>query len=299
MQTMPSAQLVTAEVLGNRVRADSDAPVPWWSFAKTVLAAAALVLVAERRLRLDQRLPGKPFTLRQVLQHTAGLRCYGACGAYHAAVARGDRPWMPADMLRRVDADVLDFEPGHGWAYSNVGYFLVRTLIEDATGSALGPALQRLAFAPLGIAGVSVAQVPADLDATAWGNRQGYDPGWVYHGLLIGPPAAAALFLHRLLAGELLSADLLAEMRRAHPVGDALPGRPWQTANYGLGLMIGRGVPQGEYVGHTGGGPGSVSAVYQRAASGEERAPVTAAAFAPVDDPGAVERCAFERAAGG
>ncbi|MBN8897282.1 MAG: hypothetical protein J0H35_03710, partial [Rhodospirillales bacterium] len=57
MQTMPSAQLVTAEVLGDRVRADSDAPVPWWSFAKTVLAVAALVLVAERRLRLDQRLP--------------------------------------------------------------------------------------------------------------------------------------------------------------------------------------------------------------------------------------------------
>ena len=65
------------------------------------------------------------------------------------------------------------------------------------------------------------------------------------------------------------------------------------TADYGLGLMIGQGKPPGEYVGHTGGGPGSTSAVYQRVEG------FTAAAFAPVDDPGLVEARSMELAAYG
>ena len=160
-------------------------------------------------------------------------------------------------MLRRVDANTLAYEPGHGWAYSNVGYLLVRNLIEHEAGTRLGPALERLVFGPLGICGVSVAQIPSDLDLTAWGNTRRYYPGWVYHGLLVGSPGAAALFLHRLLAGNLLPIDLLTAMQDGHRVGGAIPGRPWRTANYGLGLMLGQGEPPGQYVGHTGGGPGS------------------------------------------
>lgn len=48
-------------------------PVPWWSLTKTVLAAGALALVATGRLALDAPLGSKPFPLRQLLQHTAGL----------------------------------------------------------------------------------------------------------------------------------------------------------------------------------------------------------------------------------
>ena len=106
-----------------------------------------------------------------------------------------------------------------------------------------------------------------------------------------------ALFLHCLLAGDLLPADLLSAMRSVHRVGGAVPGRPWRTAGYGLGLMVGQGEPPGEYAGHTGGGPGSTSAVYQRLDEiGGRR---TAAAFAPVDDPGLVETEAMRLASSG
>ena len=47
----------------------SEAIVPWWSFTKTVIAAAALVLVRDGKLLLDTPVTGKPFTLRQLLQH--------------------------------------------------------------------------------------------------------------------------------------------------------------------------------------------------------------------------------------
>jgi D-alanyl-D-alanine carboxypeptidase len=297
---MPSPQIITAVVQEDAVRTEAATPVPWWSYGKTVLASAALALVAEGRLQLDEPVRGRLFTLRQLLQHRAGLRCYGTLRAYHAAVAEDEEPWPVKEMLRRVDAETLAYEPGHGWGYSNVGYLFVRNLIENETGVPLGPALERLVFRPLGISGVAVAREPADLDATAWGNARRYHPDWVYHGLLVGTPSAAAFFLHRLLAGDLLPPDLLTGMRDGHAVGGVIPGRPWKTASYGLGLMIGQGEPPGVYVGHTGGGPGSTSAVYQLAGGpGGARARCTGAAFAPVDDPGMVEAQAMELAAHG
>ena len=105
-------------------------PAPWWSLTKAALAAGALVLVAGGRLELDASLAGRPFTLRQLLQHTAGLPDYGGLPAYHEAVARRAEPWSADELLRRVSSDTLLFSPGQGWAYSNVGYFFVRRLIE-------------------------------------------------------------------------------------------------------------------------------------------------------------------------
>jgi CubicO group peptidase (beta-lactamase class C family) len=54
---------------------NADAVVPWWSFTKTVIAAAALVLVQQKRLALDRPLAGRRYSLRQLLQHRAGLVC--------------------------------------------------------------------------------------------------------------------------------------------------------------------------------------------------------------------------------
>ena len=100
-------QLITAVVHGTDVRADIETPVPWWSYGKTVLASAALALVAQGRLQLDEPVHGKPFTLRHLLGHRAGLRCYGGLRAYHEAVAAGEQPWDVKEMLRRVDAGTL------------------------------------------------------------------------------------------------------------------------------------------------------------------------------------------------
>ncbi len=202
-------------------------------------------------------------------------------------------------MLRHVHAEKLIFEPGQGWAYSNVGYMFVRELIEDTAGQELDAALNNLVLAPLGIAGVELARDPADLAATAWGNSAGYDPGWVYHGLLAGPAASAALLLHRLLAGALLPAALLGEMLSPHPVGGPVPGRPWRTGGYGLGLMIGIGDMGATYIGHSGGGPGSTAAVYQRGPEPHGTKPRrTAAAFARVEHPALVEQRAMALAYG-
>ena len=174
---------------------DVDAPpVPWWSITKTCLAACALVLVDRGRLSLDAPIAGRPFTLRHLLQHTAGLYCSAAVPAYHAAVAQGDAPWDEDELIRRTRANTCFAPPGSEWAYSNVGYFLVRRLIEQTVDAEIGTALRTLVLSPLGIDNSRIAARPADLAVCAWGNPRGYHPGWVFHGLIVGPPAEGTCF---------------------------------------------------------------------------------------------------------
>ena len=118
-----------------------------------------------------------------------------------------------------------------------------------------------------------------------------YDPAWVYHGLLIGPLPQAAIFLDRLLAGKLLPANLLDAMQTAHHLGGPIPGRPWQSPGYGLGVMQGPTAEGLLLCGHTGGGPGSVVAVYQ-ASRGDDSA--TAAVFVEGGSEGQVETAVVE-----
>lgn len=275
-------------------RASPAGDIPWWSFTKTVIAAAALALVRDGRLVLDSTLDGRPFTLRQLLQHRAGVTDYGSLAAYHDAVTRDDDAWPVAELLARTTAERLIFNPGESWAYSNVGYLFVRQLIEATTGQDLSAALAALVLRPLGIEHARLAVRREDLAGVTMGECHSYDPRWVYHGLLVGPLVDAAWLLHRLMTGPFLPAELKHAMLARHPVGGPVAGRPWTTPGYGLGLMIG-GVTGGvALAGHTGGGPGSVVAVYHLPSAAPPR---TAAAYAPGDDQGLVEgRCVLSLA---
>lgn len=265
----------------------SSIDVPWWSFGKTVLAATALTLVCDGLVDLDQPLPEGPFTLRQLLQHQAGLADYGELPEYHAAVARHESAWSVDELLQRLDATRLRYAPGTGWRYSNVGYLYVARLIERISGLSLEQALQQRALLPLGISHVRLASKRSDLPGTA----ASYDPDWVYHGLLIGPLPQAAIFLDRLLAGDLLPANLLEAMQSVYHLGGPIPGRPWQSPGYGLGVMQGPTADGLLLCGHTGGGPGSVVAVYQ-ASRGDDSA--TAAVFVEGGSEGQVEKAVIE-----
>jgi len=194
-------RIITAEATGHP---EPQPIVPWWSFSKTVLAAAALVLVDRRKLDLDAPIVGAPYTLRHLLQHTSGLPDYGPNPDYHRAVAGGESPWTVDELLRRVNASMLLFAPGARFSYSNIGYLFVRQIIERAADADLNAALRTLVFEPMGIEGVFVASAPEDLDAIVWRNAQPYDPRWVYHGCIVGSLSAAATCLHRLMHDGLL-----------------------------------------------------------------------------------------------
>ncbi|WP_201836674.1 serine hydrolase domain-containing protein [Microvirga zambiensis] len=269
---------------------DSRRIVPWWSFTKTVLAAAALSLVRDGAVALDEPLEGKPYTLRHLLQHRSGLTNYGGFRPYHEAVERGDEPWQVPHLLDRLDADRLRYPVGEGWAYSNIGYLFVARQIEVATGADIGEALQRLVLKPLGIEGACFARTRADLDSATMGNAAGYHPGWVYHGLLVGPVEEAAYLLDRLFAGDLLPSDLKQEMLSPLVLPGPVPGRPWAIPGYGLGVMTGQTTGGLKVVGHTGGGPGSTIAVYRKQEQGNTQ---TAAYFRTSENEACTEEEAF------
>ena len=147
---------------------------------------------------------------------------------------------------------------------------------------------------PLGVERAFIARTRDDLRKSALGDEEGFHPGWVAHGLLMGPPAEAALFMHGLFTGALLPPPLLATMCERHAVNADLPDRPWRTTGYGLGLMMDIASPLGLCIGHSGQGPDSVAAAYHFP---DLDPPITVAAFAPTDDQGIAERAVLEEAA--
>lgn len=291
----PSAFVAVVDEAGSLEEGASQAVVPWWSFSKTLVAVCALRLVERGDLGLDGLVGSSSYSLRQLLQHRSGLGDYGSLAEYHAAVGRGDPPWSRDELFARVPLDRPLFLPEQGWAYSNVGYLLVRMEIERVYGGGLGVALDDLVLRPLGLATARLALTPEDMSGTAFIGGHGYHPGWVFHGCVIGPVAEAALALHRLLGGPLLDAASMAAMLDRHPIGGPLPGRPWQTTGYGLGLMMGAmqhadmAQPL-EVLGHSAGGPGSSGAVYGSWLGGGLR---TAAAFVSGHDEAPAERLAL------
>ncbi len=103
----------------------------------------------------------------------------------------------------------------------------------------------------------------------------------------------AAGFLDGLLRGRLLPPDLLNIMKTRHPLGGAIAGRPWEETGYGLGLMNGTLSEAGRAFGHSGVGPGSVSAIYHFP---ECQPSCTVAAFAEGNDEGLNERAVVKLA---
>lgn len=264
-------------------------PVPWWSFTKTVLAIAALRLVERKRLALNERIAGEPFTLAHLLRHESGLPDYGSLARYHEDVAAGKDPWPVSDLLRAADAERLRFQPGEGWAYSNIGYLKVRQIIEQATGVTLGAALDRLVFGPLGLRTARLASDPSDLAGVQMGaGGVGYHPAWVYHGLITGTTADAARLLRALVAGGILQPDSFKSMLERRPLPEHRSST-FSDPAYGLGLMLNACSPLDHPIGHRGGGPGSAIAVYaigQRACAVWQASP---------QDADAVVEAAFQR----
>ena len=126
------------------------------SLTKQFTATAALLLVKEGRLSLDDRvrdiLPELPIhsagvTVRHLLTHTSGLWAYEdfVPDSQTAQVHDGDVPGLLAH------ADRLYFEPGSTYRYSNTGYALLALVVERRSGRPFARFLRERIFAPLGM----------------------------------------------------------------------------------------------------------------------------------------------------
>jgi len=231
----------------------------------SVTKAYLAVLVLRVGLPLDEPFEG-PWTLRQLLRNTAGVPNYSRLQEYEASVtARPGEAWSDEEFLERALALPRPFAPGEGWEYSNTGFLLVRRAVEQAAG--LERALREHVAEPLGLHETRWVLEVSDLNGLEPGEARGlggdvqgvYDPKWVGHRVLVSTPDEVFRFWSALLAGELVSLDVLLD---AVPADDADGfGRP----AYGLGVMVDREWPGGgTLVGHGGGGPGYCAGVFGR-----------------------------------
>lgn len=142
------------------------------SLTKQFTAAAILKLAQMGRVDvhasaatyLPSLKPLKPFTLLELMNHTAGL---------HSDDAGGDTPSsaMPAKTQIELAGDLarqskpFDFDPGTAWLYSNANYIILGAIVESVTGIPFSRAMSELIYAPLGLSTLAIdkpSEVVAD-----------------------------------------------------------------------------------------------------------------------------------------
>ena len=234
--------------------------IPVYSIAKTFSAAAVLAL----DVRLDSPVGDyiecppsmRTCTVRSLLNHTSGLPDYGSWPAYREAVAARADAWPVNELLDRAAAEV---QSAGQFVYSNVGYTLVRLLLESVTGQPdLHSALQRTVFPKLDMHDVSPLRSRTDWAHATPSSTADYDPNWVFTGTFLASPATIETGFCNVLRGELFDPMQLLDV-----VPVSAPGHVLAEPGYGLGVMTSGNPPR--IVAHGGGGPGfTVVAVANR-----------------------------------
>ncbi len=130
------------------------------SVSKQVTAGAVVLLALRGKLSLDDNVRkyvpevpdyGKPITIRNLLNHTSGLRDWGNVAAI-AGWPRTTRVHTQAHVLDIVShQSALNFPPGDQYSYSNTGFNLLAIIAERVSGMKLAEFTKKNLFDPLGM----------------------------------------------------------------------------------------------------------------------------------------------------
>lgn len=150
--------------LRTRTAIDSSTNFRLASCTKQFTAMAIMLLVHDGKLRYDENLKdvfpefpeyGKAITIRNLLNHTAGLPDYESL---MDEISNGHAKWTESRQIQ--DAEVLHllemqrhgkFSPGTQWSYSNSGYVVLGLVVERVSGKPFEDFLHDRIFAPLGM----------------------------------------------------------------------------------------------------------------------------------------------------
>ncbi|WP_459648804.1 serine hydrolase domain-containing protein [Kitasatospora sp. Ki12] len=246
--------------VGDRVtgaKVPRDGQVRIGSITKTFTAVVVLQLVGEGEIGLDdpveKHLPGlvrgkgidgNRITVRQLLQHTAGLPEYEPDVTESILRRRYVSPRDALDIALRHEAA---FPPGTAWGYSSTNYLVAGLIVEKVTGRPLAEVIDRRVIRPIGL---RHTYLPAPGETTLRERHpRGYradGPGGALRDVTEIDPSAAwaggamvstdsdlATFFAELMRGHRLLADpQLRQMRATVDVGG-----PGSGDGFGLGIM--------------------------------------------------------------
>lgn len=123
------------------------------SISKLITSSAIMQLVEKGKVKLDDDVrkyldyfPKKKytFTIRQLLNHTSGIRDY-LPGEFDSKVYFHST----REVINLLAKDSLDFEPGTAYQYTTLGYNLLAAVIEQVTGMSYLDYVTNNIFKPL------------------------------------------------------------------------------------------------------------------------------------------------------
>jgi D-alanyl-D-alanine carboxypeptidase len=138
-----------------RVPATPETVYQLASVTKQFTATAIMLLVQDGKLRLDdkisQYLDGTPdtwkeITVRRLLTHTSGIPDYLTDEA-----VRSVQNTTPEKIMQSVAGLPMDFIPGAKYAYSNINFVLVASIVQKVSGKTYDAFLTERVFQPLGM----------------------------------------------------------------------------------------------------------------------------------------------------
>ncbi len=228
------------------------------SITKQFTAAAIMQLAEQGMVKLDGSintyLPAgyrsptwDAVTVHQLLSHTSGIPDYAVTRDYYHL----DRGFALDDtvdgMLKEAMGKDLEFLPGSRYAYSNLGYTLLGSIVENLTGISYAEFVKRNLLEPMGMMSSSVdvaPHVPADDEAQGlrWNDELAQRipddaatlPATAPDGGLITTLEDFAKWTRMLSGGEqsILSQDSIRLMSTPHVhIGN---GGPLDSMGYGL-----------------------------------------------------------------
>ncbi|MFJ9774324.1 serine hydrolase domain-containing protein [Kitasatospora sp. NPDC101157] len=245
--------------LATRARVPVDGQVRAGSNTKAFVAVVVLQLVAEGKVGLDapvdtylpgllrgDGIDGRNITVRQVLQQTSGLPDYMAAPALSDDTAIRFRYFEPRELLDGALAQKAHFPAGTQWEYSNTNYLVAGLLIQKVTGRPFGEEVTERVIDRIGL---RHTYVPAVGETTL---REPHPHGYLRTapdaplvdytdmdtsmawaaGAVVSTNTDLNTFYGALLAGRLLPAAQLAQMRTTVPAEFLGPG-----VRYGLGIQ--------------------------------------------------------------
>jgi len=211
------------------------------SVTKQFTSAAMLQLVGQEMLDLDadisEYLPdfdtqGRKISVRRLMDHTSGIKGFTEMPEFGEI---GQRTLPREDLLRLIEKQPYEFEPGEALIYNNSAYFMMGLIIESISGQTFEEYVEQNLFAPAGMADSSYCSNSELLEKKAQGYQYSdeglklaryHDHTWPYAaGSLCSTISDLLAWNNALHHGEILSPALYELLITPVPLTDGTPIR--------------------------------------------------------------------------
>lgn len=238
------------------------------SISKSFTATLVLILCDEGELHLNNKLssyyPGFPdaenISIKHLLNHTSGIVSWDENEEIRMEIFNGTGNWTIDKLIEWAEQEDLLAEPGDEFHYSNIGYFLLGEILEEASGYTVAELLEAKICLPLKLYNTFMPIVPhpggdiihgydgssgsvVDMTGTPQADAINFELAWTAGGI-ISSLDDLSVWCRALANGELLSDSMyMAQMPVLNPPTPELP----YWSGYGMGVS-----QTDVWMGHTG-----------------------------------------------